>query len=453
MPAAGSPNPVAQAAVGGIELQQWAKIIQDPIYFADTLYQRFKSGAKTYPTANVQLTPDINNTLDSIPTFQVPMRIQSGAAITQGTGDGDAMGRGSGSLWIHGNLSPVVYYAGCEITWLAMQATNGKNRGMVAVRAAELKNSFDVFMRSLEALYQGDSSGMLDQIPTTATVNSGTGGGVAGSATYSSIVGLNNANQFTDQQLINVYPSEGGTLRGSFRVSFQDGVANTIWSTQLLPAGTTTGDYLMVAGSSGALGNSIAGIKTYQVNGNTGNILGIPRASYPGRLSTPTINLNGNAVNPAIPYRAQILIKRALGPDFTGLDDAVWYAGPGQVLQMTQLFQNVVIANMQQVKGDEALDMVKKKMVGTFGGLEVLEGYNATPGRIDLLTFPTWGITELKEPSLYEFGNGVTSMPLPDPNGQGWLSSSIFYYITGQNLFQSNMRSGCYVTNAAEPSI
>lgn len=452
MPATGL-NPVAQAAVGGIELQQWAKIIADPIYFGDTLYKRFKSGAKSYPTANVQTGPDINSNAVSIPTFQVPMRIQGGAAITQGTGDGDAMGRGSGSTWIHGNISPVVYYAGTEITWFAQQATEGKNRGMVAIRAAELKNSFDVFLQSIEALYQGDSSGMLDQIPTTATVNNVTGGGAAGTATYSSIVGLNNANQFTDQQLVNVYSAEGGTLRGSFRISFQDGVTQTIWSTQALPAGTQTGDYLMVAGSSGALGNSIAGIKTYQVTGNTGNVLGIPRANYPGRLSTPNINLNNNAVNPGVPYRAQILIKRALGKDYEGLNDAVWYCGPDQAYQITQLFQNVVIANMQEVKGDEALDMVKKNMVGTFGGLEVLEGYNATPGRIDLLTFPTWGITELKEPSLYQFGNGVTSMPLPDPNGQGYLSSSIFYYITGQNLFQSNMRSGCYVTNCAVPSI
>lgn len=452
MPATGT-SPVGQAAVGGIELQQWAKIIQDPIYFAETLYERFKTGAKTYPTANVQTGPDINANSISIPTFQIPMRIQSGSGITQVTGDGDSLGRGSGSTWIHGNIAPVVYSSGCEITWLARQATAGKNRGMVAVRAAELKNSLDVFMRSLEALYQGDSSGMLDQIPTTAIVNSGTGGGVAGSATYSSIVGLNNANQFTDQQLIYVYTAEGGTLRGSFRISYQDGVTNTIYSTGLLPAGTTTGDYLMVAGSSGALGNSLAGIKTYQVTGNSGSVLGIPRANYPGRLSTSNINLNNNAVNPAVPYRAEILIKRALGPDYAGIDDAAWYCGPGQRLQMTALFQNVVIANMQQVKGDAALDMVKGKMVETFGDWEVLEGYNATPGRIDLLTFPTWGIAELKEPSLYEFGDGVTSMPIPDPNGQGYLSSNIFYYITGQNLFNTNMRSGCYVSNAAEPTI
>jgi hypothetical protein len=113
----------------------------------------------------------------------------------------------------------------------------------------------------------------------------------------------------------------------------------------------------------------------------------------------------------------------------------------------------VVIANMQEVKGDSALDMVKKKMTQTFGGREIVVGYNASPGRWDGLSLPNWGIAEMKEPSLYSFGNGVTTMPVPDPNGQGWLSSNIFYYNAALNLFNSNMKSGVYVSNAAEPTI
>jgi hypothetical protein len=97
--------------------------------------------------------------------------------------------------------------------------------------------------------------------------------------------------------------------------------------------------------------------------------------------------------------------------------------------------------------------MVKKNMVTTFGGREYIEGYNAVPGRIDGLCFPSWGIVEMKEPSLYDFGNGVTTMPVPDPNGNGWLASSIFYYNAALNLFNSNMKAGCYITSAAEPTI
>src|SRR5215469_226940 len=456
MPPVTSGSPLQEAAVEGIELEAWAKMIPDLVYSGKTLYNRFKSGSKSYPTANVTAAPGNITTTTGLaqrPAFRVPMRIQSGATIVQGTGDGDSLGLGTGSQWVSGDIQPVFLFAGCEITYLTQMATAGKNRGMIAVRAQELKNSLDTFMRGIEALFQGDSSGMLDQIPTTATVNSGTGGGAAGSATYSQIIGLNNANQFQDQQLVQVFPSEGGTSRGSFRITYADGVTNTIYSAGTLPSGTTTGDYLMVAGSSGAVGNSVAGIKTYQVTGNTGTVLGLTRANYPGRLSTPNINLNNNAVNPAVPYRAEILIGRGLGEEAEEMDEFIWYGGPGQRLQITNLYQNVLIANAQDVKGDEALDMVKKNMITTFGGREYVEGYNASPGRIDGLCLNTWGIAEMKEPSLYDFGNGVTTMPVPDPNGNGWLTSSIFYYNAALNLFNSNMKAGVYISNAAEPTI
>jgi hypothetical protein len=447
---------LSESAVQGVELENWAKMIPDLMYDGKTLYTRVKKAAKSYPTANITAAPgNIGATVGMAqrPSFRVPMHVQSGATISQGTGDGDSLGRGTGSQWISGDISPVFLYGGCEITYLTQKATNGKNRGMVAVRAQELKNSLDSFMRGIEALFQGDSSGMLDQIPLTATINDGTGGGTAGSATYSSIVGLNNANQFQDQQLIQVFPSEGGSSRGSVRLTYADGVAQTIYSAGNWPTSTAVGDYLMVAGSSGAVGGSVAGIKTYQQTGNAGTVLGLTKANYPGRLSTPNINLGGNAINPAVPYRAEILIGRGLGDEAEEMDNFVWYTGPGQQLQISQIYQGVLIANAQDVKGDAALDMVKKRMTQTFGGREVVKGYNASPGRLDGLCLSSWGIAEMIEPSLYEFGNGVTSMPVPDPAGAGWLTSNIFYYNACLNLFNSNMKAGVYVTNAAEPTV
>lgn len=441
-----------EAAVQGIELEAWAKMIADPIYTAKTLYQRFKSGTKTYPTANITARPNTAGTLSQRPAFQVPMRIQSGAAIQQGTGDGDSLGRGTGSYWISGDISPVFLFSGCEVTYLAQLATAGKNRALFSVRAQELKNSFDVFMRGIEALWQGDSSGFLDQIPTTATVsnNSGTGNST------SFISGLNNANQFQDQQVIQVFPSVGGTSRGTATVSFVDGVSNTLYFSTVLPStggATATGDFLMVAGCSGAAGGSVAGIKTYQVNGNSGSVLGITRATYPNRFSTPTINLSSNALSPAVPYRLEIQIKRALGPDAEELENMFWYVPPDQQLAWNNITQNVKVVNQQEVKGDKELDLVKRYMPDTMGGREMVVGFNATPGRLDLLSPSTWGIVEMKEPSIYDFGNGVTVMPVVDKNTGGYLTSSIFYYNASLNLFNSNMRSGGYVTSAAIPTI
>lgn len=441
-----------EAAVQGIELEAWAKMIADPIYTAKTLYQRFKSGTKTYPTANITARPNTAGSLSQRPAFQVPMRIQSGAAIQQGTGDGDSLGRGTGSYWISGDISPVFLFSGCEVTYLAQLATAGKNRALFSVRAQELKNSFDVFLRGIEALWQGDSSGFLDQIPTTATVsnNSGTGNST------SFISGMNNANQFQDQQVVQVFPSIGGTSRGTATISFVDGVSNTLYFSTVLPStggATATGDYLMVAGCSGAAGGSVAGIKTYQVNGNSGSVLGITRATYPYRFSTPTINLSSNALTPAVPYRLEIQIKRALGPDAEELENMFWYVPPDQQLAWNNITQNVKVVNQQEVKGDKELDLVKRYMPDTMGGREMVVGFNATPGRLDLLSPSTWGIVEMKEPSIYDFGNGVTVMPVVDKNTGGYLTSSIFYYNACLNLFNSNMRSGGYVTSAAIPTI
>jgi hypothetical protein len=444
--------PLQEAAVEGIELEAWMKQVADLIGTFKTLYNRIKSSVKSYPTAYITAAPgNVGATtgLAQRPAFRVPMRIQAGSPIVQGTGDGDSLGRGTGSQWVSGDIQPVFVFAGCEITYLARRATDGGKRALVSVRAQELKNSLETFLHGIESLFQGDSSGALDQIPTTATVNNNTGTGVQ----TSSIVGLNNANQFTDQQVVQVFSAVGGTNRGSFTISYVDGVSNTIYSSGALPVGTATSDFLMIAGAPGAANTSMAGIRTYQVNGNTGTVLGLTRANFPGRLSTPTINLAGNALTPAIPFRAQILVDRALGPDTEEAESLIWYGGPGQQLQINNMYQPVVIANLQEVKGDHQLDMVKKYMPETFGGREYLTGYNALPGRLDALCLSTWGLTELIEPSLYDFGNGVTTMPVPDPSGNGWLTSSIFYYNASLNLFNSNMRAGCYVQNASEPTI
>jgi hypothetical protein len=444
-------SPLNEAAVEGIELEAWMKQIPDLIGTFKTLYTKIKSAVKTYPTAYITASPGNIGATTGVaqrPAFRVPMRIQGGAPIQQGTGDGDSLGRGTGSQWISGDIQPVFVTAGCEITYLARRATDGGKRAMTSVRAQELKNSLESFMHGIEALFQRDGSGTLDTIPSTATVNNGTGTGVQ----TSSIVGLNNANQFVDQQVVQVF-SSGGTNRGSFTISYVDGVSNTIYSSTALPTGTTTTDSLVISGSAGTSNSSIAGIRTYQVNGNSGTVLGISRGNYPSRLSTATINLSGAAVSPAVPFRAQILIDRALGPDTEEAESLIWYTGPGQQLQINNIYQPVVIANLQEVKGDHQLDMVKKYMPETFGGRELLIGYNQQPQYIDGLCLSTWGITELIEPSLYDFGNGVTTMPVPDPSGNGWLTSNIFYYNASLNLFNSNMRAGVYVQNAAEPTI
>jgi hypothetical protein len=447
----------AEAAVQGVEIESWDKMIYDYIFDPDneTLYAKIKEAAKTNPTANITAAPgNVGGTtgLAQRPAYRVMIRVQSGAAIAQGTGDGDALPRGTGSQWISGNIAPVFTFSGCEISYLAQRATQGPKRSTITVRAEELRNTLSAYMRGLEAQFNGDTSasGAVDQIPTTAVINNGTGTGVQ----TSSIVGLDNANQVQDQQILQVFPSIGGVSRGSFQVSYADGVTNTIYSSTALPVGTAVGDYLMIAGATGAANTSIATLRTYQQTGNTGTFLGQPRANFPGRMSTPSINLSGAAVNPFVPFRLEILINRGLGTGHVEKENLMWYLPPDQNLAVTALSQNVAIVNQQDVKGDSSLDMTKKHMSRTFGDIEIFVGYNAPPGRGDLLDLKTWGIVEMIEPSIYQFGNSVTSMPVPAPSGSGtYLTSNVFYYHSCINLYNGNPKANAFYSNAAQPAI
>jgi hypothetical protein len=443
-------NPLQEAAVAGVELEAFAKGIPDLVYKGNSDYKWFKENSKTYPTAVSTTRGGVNR-----PAFFIPTRMQSGAAIFQGTGNGDALNRGTGSLWVSGDLSPVFVASGCEITWLARQATEGKKRSLISLRAEELKNSFDAFMSGLSALFNSDGSGAILQIPSTATVNNNTG---TGNQT-SSIIGLGGqANQFQEQQIIQIFPTEGGSARitpSTATVSYVDGAADTVYFSTALPTSTAAGDFVMIQGSSGALNSSVQGIYSYQVSSNTGTTpTNLNRATYPGQLSTPTITYTG-PVTPNFAYRCEILIARALGLENEAVKNFVFRCGLDQQLAINNLYQNVVIANAQDVKGDRSLDMTKRYMPNTYGGRELNVSVTARQGRIDSLCPETWGIIETVEPSLYDFGDGVTNMPVPANDGTGnttYLTSNVFYYCADLNLYNSNYKAGVYGTGFTVPA-
>lgn len=442
------PNPLSESAVEAIELDAFSKDIPNLIPESDTLYSFFKENATIIPISNITAAGGTTR-----PSFRIPFRVQAGAAGAQGTGNGDSLGRGTGSQWAAFALSPVFVYNTCEITYLSRIATEGRKRGLFNVQAQELKNSFQQAMQFLESLMNSDGAGDIDSIPSTATVNNATGGGTIGTPTYSSIVGLNNAMQFTDQQTIQVFSAVGGTNRGSFVISYVDPVTNTIYSASALPSGTATSDFLMVAGCSGAAGSSILGLRAWQVNSNTGTIGGLSRASYPSRLSTPTINLNGGAITLSTAHRAITILGRALGPESEAIKNAIWYCGPDQAMAVDNLYLNVLIANAQEVKGDKSLDMTKKFWPETYGGRKLHVGWNAPPGRLDLFTPDTWYLGEMLPLELYDFGGGVTVAPVPDIINGGYLTSSMFSYVAALNLANSNLRASLYIQNAGQPVI
>ena len=341
--------------------------------------------------------------------------------------------RGSGSQWASFALAPVYLFNVCEISWLAQASTDSKQKGLFAVKAQEMKNSLDSAMQGIEGLINSDGTGMIDQIPSTATFTSGGSG-----AQTASIVGINIAVAFTDQQVVKFY-STGGVQRtgGGYNnatISYSDGPSNTLFFSTPLPTDVVVTDYIVVNGAAYGSGNTILGIKAWDVNSNTGTIGGLNRNAYPGRLSTPTINLNGAALTPGIAQRAEVLLTRALGPDAESLKSGVWYGPLEQAFAQSNLMYNVQIVNAQEVKGDKTLDMSKRYFSDTFGGRKYHKSATASANRMDLLIMENWYIGELSPLELYDFGGGNVVAPVPDigngtSNGS-YLTAHMFAYNT-----------------------
>ena len=434
-----------------MELDAFAKEIPDLVFHGTTGYSLFKAEAKKVPVSNQSNAGGVQR-----PSFRVPFRVQAGSGIAQGTGNADSMGRGTGSQWASFALAPIYLFNVCEISWLAQQSTDSKQKGLFAVKAMEMKNSLDAAMQGIEGLINADGSGMIDQIPATAVIVLSGGTPAAQTA---SIAGVNVAVAFTDQQVVQFY-STGGVQRTGGRtsatISYSDGPSNTLFFSTALPSDVVVTDFIVVAGATYGAGNSLLGIRAWDVNSNTGIIGGLNRNAYPGRLSTPTINLGGAALTSGIAHRAEVLLGRALGPDADSIKSGIWYGPPEQGFAQSNLYYNVQIANAQEVKGDKTLDMSKKFMADTFGGRKYHKSWTAIPNRMDLLVMDNWYIGELSPLELYDFGGGSVVAPVPDAS-QGaagsYLTSHMFAYNTCFNLCNAAPRAGLFVQNAAVPTI
>lgn len=435
-----------EVAVSAVEREAIRTEIAKLFQTDDTLYSKFRSDVKAIPVAY-----SIPGNSGERGSFRVPMAIQANGNIRQITGDGDDMGAGQGTQWQSQLLSPVTFVLGTQITWLAENATNSKSKALIDVNSQEFANSLDYFKTGLESQLQGDGSGALDQIPASATVSSSSGSG----AETSFISGVSNPNQFQDQQVVQIFSAIGGTNRGSATISYVDAPNATLWFSTALPSGggaTAVNDYIMVNASStslvGAAGSSLLGIKAYQTNATTGTLNSLNRANFPGRLSTPTVNLSNNFIT--VPYGRRGLqqLRTALGADTPALEDLFWYCGLDQEAAIEDLQLQVTVANQQEIKGDESLDMGKKNAPATFMGREVLVSTHASKGRIDGLCPKYWAIGEMHAPDLYEV-KGQTVFPLYGATGVA--SAHIFYYITSLNVCNSNPRGGVVFSNAGVP--
>jgi hypothetical protein len=451
---------ISEAAVEGVEVEVWASD-QLPNYqpFFNGLYNKLvKNGASKRPVGFYTNGGGVQRG-----AFRAGFRAQGGGNFTQmalSTASSiPPIPRGTASTYDSFVATPFQFLGVTEIASDAIAAVAG-GRGKIKLPSSEMEYSSDSFMNDMEGLIYGDASGTIDTIPSTGTVNSGTGGGSSGSATYSSIIGVNAA-LFTDQMVVSVFPSVGGATRGTFTVSFTDPVSNTIYSTTVLPStggATAVGDILVVQGGTGAAGSSVYGLKYWHRTGNTGTMAGITRANYPGRLSTPTLNANGQSLPPSLAAKIEAIRMRASGDKNYMQNDkgAFWYVNPAQGAQFASDFYNKYTPTYA-LSGETVPDLAKG-MQKTFLGEDCLWSTTCDMTRADRVRPKDFIIGEAFPMRLKDFGENLTIVPVPAQAGgygTGWtyLNSKMFAWEQALNLICVDPKSGFYISSLPTVSL
>jgi hypothetical protein len=443
----------AESAVQAVELESFATSIPSLIPMSATLFSLAKDRFTSVPVSHTTLAgTSVSGT--TRPSFRVPFRVQGGSGIAQGTGNGDSLGSGNASQWADFVLSPVYHYATNQQTRIAQAATGNKKRGLISLKAEELKNSLDSAMTGLEAIMYGDSSGALTQIPTGATVSSGSGSGNA----TSYITGIR-AMALTDNQVVQIFPSEGGSSRGNATVSVTDPASSTVFFSTALPSSggaTAVGDYIMVAGSTGALNQGVFGTTAWNSSATTGTIAGVNRADYPNRVTAPSINLNNGSITASLAQRVEALLGRAMGGDNKSKDSGIYILPEDQAVAIatTNYYNKQITQNSDEGGGGnkKVPDTSRKYFQGTYGGRESHLSYTQPSGRLDLLLTDEWYLGELIPLQLYQYGDGVTSIPVPGTSND-WLTAFQFAYEAAFNLACSAPKHQLFVYGASQPTI
>jgi hypothetical protein len=438
-------------AVQAVELEQFVEEIADLQQHFDKLQTRLEKGGK-----KVQISNETVRGTTSRSPFWVPIRVQGGAGIQQFAADTSSTvatwPRGTASYFASYSASPIRTVNVCEISNLSQQATDGKERGLVKFSREEMDKSLLAFENGYEGLLNRDGSGTIDQIPLTATITTGGSG-----ATTSVIAGINTAASFTDQQQVLFFASVGGAQRGSTSatISFVDPVTQTLNFSTALPSGVTQGDIIVVLGSTGAAGNSIYGKDYWINNGNTGTLAGVPRASYPGRLSTPTINFGGTgSIVNSTAQRVESIRMRALGDDYDENEEAFWYANPVQGVALSENYYTPGFTRLDE-NGDRVVDTAKKYMQKTWAGREVVWSSTAEPSRMDLIVPSTFYMGQLFPTRLHEWtpGNPIAAVPTNDGSGTTtYFDSQMFAYERGDNWICQDNKKCFYLQGLPVPA-
>ena len=415
---------IATAAQALASEQEWVRPeLEDLALSSSILWKRMGK--------NTQVKP-VSDRPSRIPTM--PSR---GGKPRVGNMNGADMGIGSGPTQVPGQLTTVCYIHAFSYTAQAEYATDSDEKAIENFATLTRSIAPKAFADFLDIQLQGNGSNNPDSIVSTVT----SGGLIVGAV-------VTNANFFLDDQDIDVWTAVGGTFVVTVTVESSDILANTIWFATPLPAGTiSAAQVLLVSGASGQANTGLAGLRAYQIATNTGNWMGVQRADWPGKYITPTVTANG-ALTPQMVRTVEAQIELSKG-DAAEEADLIAHSTPAENLAWEQNALLVQHIDMAQLRGDESVDMLKRKRPQQMGGHENVINPRALPGYIDFLKLKNWFRIETKPVDFYDVA-GQTLFPIYGNSG-GLISAMVFYLVYEGQVGAVQTRENAFISGITTP--
>jgi hypothetical protein len=392
---------IANAAQALASEQEWVRPeLEDLALSSSILWKRFGK--------NTQVKP-VSDRPSRIPTM--PSR---GGKPRVGSMNGADMGIGSGPTQVPGQLTTVCYIHAFSYTAQAEYATDSDEKAIENFATLTRSIAPKAFADFLDIQLQGSGNNQIDTIVATVTES----GNIVG-------VTVTNANFFLDDQDIDIWTAVGGTFIGTVTIESSDIEANTIWFTGVAPSTVAAGQGLFVSGAAAQSNTGLAGLRSYQIATNTGNWMGVNRADWPGKYTAQNYPANG-ALTPQIvrTIEAQIELKKG---EEAAEEDYIAHSTPNENLAWEQNALLVQHIDMSLLKGDESVDMLKRKRPQQMGGHENVINPRALPGYIDFLKLKNCFRIETKPVDFYDVA-GQTLFPIYGQSG-GLMSAMVFYLV------------------------
>ena len=352
---------------------------------------------------------------------RVPTMPSLGGKPRVGNMNGVDMGIGSGPTQVPGQITPVCYIHAFSYTKQAEYATDTDEKAIENFATLTRTLAPERFADFLETVLQGNGSNQIDTIQSLVT----NGGNIVG-------IGVTSANLFLDDEDIDVWTGVGGSYVATFTVQDSDISTNVVYLLNPVPTGTfTVGQGLFVNGASGQANTGLLGLRNYQVATDTGNWLTVQRSAWYGKYIAQNVPVNG-ALTPQIVRALHSQIQLAMGKKKADADELVAHCTVNEQNAWEQNALLVQSINMNDLKGSESEDMLKREASSTISGRRFLINERAVPGYIDFLDLKNASMVETKSIDFYDVG-GQTLFGLVGESG-GQASGLVFYMVAELNL-------------------